>query len=78
MPYLPASQDNSMVNFGISGTNLGLSNRLNHEIEGSGIDQTLVRGIIEVHGGHIWVESEPGPQRSLSLFSMNPVFCVAK
>lgn len=67
MPCLPASQDNSMINSGISGTNPGLFNRLHHEI-----DQTLVRGIIEVHEGRIWVESEPDPQRSLSLFSMNP------
>ncbi len=38
----------------------GLFNRLNPEIEGTGIGLTLVRRIIEVHGGRIWIESQPG------------------
>ena len=38
----------------------GLFNKLNHNAEGTGIGLTLVRRIIEVHGGKIWVESEPG------------------
>lgn len=38
----------------------GLFNRLDPSIEGTGIGLTLVRRIIDIHEGRIWVESEPG------------------
>jgi PAS domain S-box-containing protein len=38
----------------------GLFNRLDPSVDGTGIGLTLVRRIIELHGGRIWVESELG------------------
>jgi len=38
----------------------GLFNRLDPGIEGTGIGLTLVKRIIDNHGGRIWINSEPG------------------
>lgn len=38
----------------------GLFNKLDSRSQGSGVGLTIVKRIIEVHGGRIWVKSTPG------------------
>jgi PAS domain S-box-containing protein len=49
----------------------GLFNKLNPQIEGTGIGLTLVKRIIEIHGGRIWIESSSGNGATF-LFTLPP------
>jgi len=47
-----------------------LFDRLNAGVEGSGVGLTLIKRIIEVHGGRIWIESEGEGQGSTFWFAL--------
>ena len=49
----------------------GLFNKLNPQMEGTGIGLTLVKRIVEIHGGQIWIESSPGNGAAF-LFTLPP------
>ena len=48
----------------------GLFNKLDTQTEGTGIGLALVKRIVEVHGGRIWVESEGAGKGTKFLFAL--------
>jgi PAS domain S-box-containing protein len=50
----------------------GLFNRLNPDIEGTGVGLALVKRIVEVYGGRIWVQSEGRGTGSTFYFTLPP------
>ena len=48
----------------------GLFNKLDAQSEGTGVGLALVKRIIEVHGGHIWVESDGVGHGTMFLFTL--------
>ncbi len=50
----------------------GLFNRLDATTEGTGIGLALVKRIVDVHGGQIWIDSEGEEQGSTFLFTLPP------
>ena len=50
----------------------GLFERLETETEGTGIDLALIKRIIEVHGGEVWIESAGLGHGSTVFFTLTP------
>ena len=50
----------------------GLFERLKRDVDGTGVGLALVKRIIEVHGGEVWIESD-GPGHGTSVFFTLPV-----
>jgi signal transduction histidine kinase len=49
----------------------GLFERLNVDIEGTGVGLALVKRIIDVHGGNVWVESKGGGEGTTLFFTLS-------
>jgi signal transduction histidine kinase len=49
-----------------------LFERLDPRVEGTGVGLALVRRIVEVHGGRVWVESDGAGRGSTFCFTLPP------
>jgi signal transduction histidine kinase len=56
----------------------GLFNRLDQSYEGTGIGLTLVKRIIEVHRGNVWVKSDGTDKGTRFCFSLPSIQSVAR
>jgi signal transduction histidine kinase len=70
-----ARQANGSVEISVADTGIGIApedqprifeefrqvgSDYSHKVEGTGLGLTLAKKFVELHGGRIWVESEPG------------------
>jgi two-component system, chemotaxis family, sensor kinase Cph1 len=51
----------------------GLFQQLDADAEGTGVGLALVKRIVELHGGRIWIESDGLGQGSSFCFTLQPV-----
>ncbi|WNG46274.1 PAS domain S-box protein [Archangium minus] len=85
---LRAESDGSMMRFSVSDTGAGIpKENLPHLFEpfwqasaggkqGAGLGLAIVKGLVDAHGGHLWVESSPG-QGSTFFFTL-PIVSLAE
>ena len=50
----------------------GLFDQLNQRVEGTGVGLTLVKRIVEIHGGRVWIESSGLGQGATFCFTIRP------